>query len=363
MKAFEGSIKKKASSFLTIMSVAHVGDEDDGGGVASEEVDDKVLPTGDVYKGQWLDKLPHGDGKLVWTDGCTYDGQWRKGRAVGKGTFSWPSGATYDGEFKNGYMNGKGTYLTPSGESYKGSWAMNMKHGHGRNNYANGDCYDGDWRRGLQDGNGRYQWKNGNYYVGQFRNGGMNGKGTMVWTNQNRYDGIWEHGYPKGNGTLKWPDGSIYAGFWSTDPNVQNGTYYPSATSTATKNLSCWEPQQVYSVDLKECKISTCAKVAIFPSQKMPGVDNYGPKSSARVSTDQERVSHSSWGSDVLSGGEGEYSRNSADLNAQDQQLRGLTGSCTQRLSAATRKQQGETISKGHKNYELMLKLQLGIRY
>ncbi|GLT45988.1 hypothetical protein SLA2020_197800 [Shorea laevis] len=360
------AVKKFTNSLFPIMSVAHVDDDEPCASEVYPDHVEKVLPSGDFYSGQWYDNHPQGQGKYLWTDGCMYVGEWHKGKIMGKGMFSWPSGATYEGEFKTGYMDGKGTYTGSAGDTYKGSWVMNLKHGQGTKSYCNGDYYEGEWRRGLQDGHGRYQWKNGNHYIGQWRNGAIHGNGTMIWSNGNRYDGFWEDGFPKGNGTFRWADGSFYVGVWSKDPKEMNGTYYPCASPTG--NLD-WDPQQVFSVELKDCKIYPGEKVSIFPSQKMPnwpamehGMATKDNGRGRRMSTDTGRISNYSWVSDAID----VSSIDEGDLRDRDESLGNLQveeneRGCWPRFKAP--KSQGETISKGHKNYELMLNLQLGIRH
>lgn len=391
VKAWEATVrksqaaaKKRANSIFTTMSVAHADDDDDdygtvtGPGAGEVYHAERVLSNGDFYTGQWADNLPHGHGKYLWTDGCMYVGEWFRGKTMGKGKFSWPSGATYEGEFKSGYMDGKGTYTGSDGDTYRGSWVMNLRHGHGIKSYANGDYYDGEWRRGLQEGEGRYQWKNGNHYIGQWKNGLMNGNGTMIWSNGNRYDGFWEEGFPKGNGTFRWADGRFYVGVWSKDPKEQNGTYYPSTSPSGNFD---WDPQEVFSVDLSECKICPGEKVLIFPSQKMlnwPGIEGeflhkqplWRPRRKSvdgRVNNGMENNKYSFWESDgditceVIDGnlmieeGLGSLQLDDYDSKGGRQQI--------VRIQPREMKRQGVTIAKGHKNYELMLNLQLGIRY
>lgn len=392
VKAWEATVRKsqaaarrRAHSIFATMSVAHADDDDSVSGHASGEVyhAEKVLSNGDFYTGQWSDNLPHGHGKYLWTDGCMYVGEWVRGKTNGKGRFSWPSGATYEGEFKAGYMDGKGTYTGASGDTYKGSWVMNLKHGEGTKSYANGDYYEGDWRRGFQEGQGRYQWKNGNHYIGQWRNGMISGNGTMIWANGNRYDGVWEDGLPKGNGTFRWADGSFYVGMWSKDPKEQTGTYYPSGSPTGHME---WDPQELFSVELNDCKINPGENVSILPLQKMlnwPGLDgeflqkqpiwkpnkgNDGSVRPRRMSVDG-RVNYHSWEGDgdvsfdivdgnSLMGRDVDEGLGSLQLEDPD-----LTETRLQQIRLQPMKRQGETISKGHKNYELMLNLQLGIRY
>lgn len=380
LKGWEATLRKsqavikKKSNFIfgTMLSaaVAHA-DDDDQSSTESLYNAEKVFPNGDFYTGQWLEGLPHGQGKYLWVDGCMYVGEWYKGKTMGKGKFSWPCGATYEGDFKGGYMDGKGTYTGSSGATYRGSWVMNLRQGHGTKCYYTGDCYEGDWRRGVQDGHGRYQWRNGNHYIGQWKNGVMNGNGTMIWRNGNRYDGFWEDGLPKGNGTFRWSDGSFYVGVWSKDPKDQNGTYYPSGSKSG--NLD-WDPQEVFLKDLSDCQICACEKVSIFPSQKtlnFPGTElgyvkpikgNVEDGKLRRMSVDG-RLSNYSLASmesndTSVGGGDGEWRDGDEGFCHFDD-----LDSRMHRLNLRPVKRQGETISKGHKNYELMLNLQLGIRY
>ncbi|KAK9291180.1 hypothetical protein L1049_009368 [Liquidambar formosana] len=394
-KAWEATLrktqaaKKRANSIFGTMSVAHAEDDDNNGdddikngGTGEIYHAERILSNGDYYTGHWSDNFPHGHGKYLWTDGCMYVGEWYRGKTMGKGRFSWPSGAIYEGEFKNGYMDGKGTYTGSNGDTYRGSWIMNLKHGIGIKSYANGDWYEGDWRRGLQNGQGKYQWNNGNHYVGEWKNGVICGKGTFVWTNGNRYDGYWVDGLPNGNGTFRWADGSFYVGNWSKDPEEQNGTYYPSGTSVEG-NID-WDPQDVFNVDLDDCKVCLGEKVSILPSQKKLAV--WSSSKAADVSGWPRRTSvdgRVSVGVDRphdrmrIWEGDGDVTCDNVEGNpmvGRDfvDDLMGLKldgmdlkgNPCRQQIRIPkVAKRQGETISKGHKNYDLMLNLQLGIRY
>ncbi|KAL6141310.1 hypothetical protein ACLB2K_059600 [Fragaria x ananassa] len=395
-KAWEATVRKtqaarKRANSIFGLSVDHDHDHDhdnsDHDDYSSDDSDygpedmiynaDKILVNGEYYTGQWCENFPHGQGKYLWTDGCMYVGEWFKGKTMGKGRFSWPSGATYEGEFKSGYMDGNGTYTGANCDTYKGQWVMNLKHGHGTKSYFNGDWYEGEWRRGLQEGHGKYQWKNGNHYIGEWKNGEIYGKGTFVWSNGNRYDGNWEDGMPKGNGNFKWPDGSLYVGNWSKDPSEQNGTYYPSQSSSDA-NLE-WNPQDVYNIDLKDSKICPGEKVSILPSQKKlavwrsskgNGVKPRRMSVDGRVSVGLERPLDrmQMWDGDDPAAAAADRAAStvgrSDQLDDHDRDLVGLTvEERGQTKVSKTSRRQGETISKGHKNYELMLNLQLGIRH
>ncbi|KAK9016109.1 hypothetical protein V6N11_007190 [Hibiscus sabdariffa] len=360
VKKSQVAAKKKAISIFTAMSVVHVDEEEPGYGEVRHV--EKVLPKGDFYIGEWCDGLPHGSGKYLWTDGCMYVGEWFKGKIMGKGKFCWPSGATYEGEFKSGFMDGQGTFTGFSGDSYKGSWIMNLKHGQGIKNYYNGDYYEGEWRSGYQEGQGKYQWHNGNHYDGQWRNGLMNGYGTMVWSNGNSYEGSWEDGFPKGNGTFRWPDGSSYVGVWCKDGKEMNGTYNPSDSSTENPD---WDPRMVFLEYLTDCKICPGERMSILPSKKMPHWPGMSKSNDGR----QRRMSDGklncrSWSSDmhdVSTTSEGDFKDGDDGIESLCLEDSVSRGSCVQ--FKMSRRRQGQTISKGHKNYELMLNLQLGIRH
>lgn len=372
----QAAVKKRAKSIFAAMSVAHLDDADDYIAGPGREVyhSERVLANGEFYAGQWSGGIPHGHGKYLWADGCTYIGEWCRGKPTGKGKFFWPTGATYEGEFKNGYMDGKGTYMGPSGETYRGSWVLNMQHGQGMKSYMNGDYYEGGWRRGLQDGHGKYQWNNGNYYIGQWKNGMLYGNGTLIWANGNRYDGFWEERVPKGNGTYRWADGSFYVGVWSKDPREQSGTYYPSGS--ASGNLD-WNPQVVSNLELLDCGICPGEKISILPSQKMlpwPGTEgqqmwrmpmdsNAVPGKPRRRSVDGRVSNHNGASNGDITGAEvnsGEGDEGIAGLRIEDYEAR--LAAARRLLRIRPPKRQGETISKGHRNYDLMLNLQLGIR-
>ncbi|KAL8467183.1 hypothetical protein ACS0TY_036048 [Phlomoides rotata] len=325
---------------------------------------EKHLPNGDLYIGTFSNNSPHGSGKYLWRDGCMYEGEWKKGKASGKGRFSWPSGATFEGEFKSGRMEGTGTFIGADGDMYRGSWSGDRKQGYGIKHYSNGDYYEGQWKKNVQDGQGRYLWRNGNEYIGEWKNGVIHGRGVLVWSNGNRYDGNWENGTPKGQGVFTWPDGSCYIGCWSDDScrsdrtQMLNGTFYP-AHNGKTGNGD----EGFFSH-----KLSAPLLVVGEEGMDMVGGGRGGKKRSS-VGVDRAFPRICIWESD---GEEGDITCDIIDnveasmlyrdgfLFDKDgiQQFR--RNPCS--LGGETKKP-GETISKGHKNYDLMLNLQLGIRY
>ncbi|KAJ7530516.1 hypothetical protein O6H91_14G007000 [Diphasiastrum complanatum] len=188
---------------------------------------EKHLVNGDFYCGSWQGHLPDGSGKYLWADGCMYEGEWQKGKKTGKGKLSWPSGATYEGDFMGGYIHGLGTFTGVDGTTYKGNWSMNRKHGLGKMRYANGDIYEGSWKVGAQDGPGRYVWIRGTEYMGEWKDGVMCGKGFLTWANGDVFDGEWLDGAEHGYGIYYWQDGSFYVGTWNRGLKDGKGVFYP----------------------------------------------------------------------------------------------------------------------------------------
>uniref|UniRef100_A0A7N0ZW90 Phosphatidylinositol 4-phosphate 5-kinase n=1 Tax=Kalanchoe fedtschenkoi TaxID=63787 RepID=A0A7N0ZW90_KALFE len=304
---------------------------------------EKLLPNGDLYAGGFSWNVPHGSGKYLWTDGCMYEGEWRKGKAYGKGKFSWPSGATYVGEFKSGRMEGFGTFIGSDGDTYRGSWVADRKQGYGQKWYANADYYEGTWKKNLQDGQGRYVWTNGNEYSGEWKSGVISGRGTLLWANGNRYEGQWENGVPKGSGLFTTPDGCCGDGDLCMDTG-------------------------------KEVQLS---EICYAGMGKGNGIRLVGDNLRKRSSVDGPRGSLADkpfpriciWESD---GEAGDITCDIIDNVEASMFYHDGTGlemdgikqfQPTKFFMPNVVKKPGQTVSKGHKNYELMLNLQLGIRY
>ncbi|XP_076896660.1 phosphatidylinositol 4-phosphate 5-kinase 6-like [Bidens hawaiensis] len=331
LKSWEAKVKKsRAVSIFTTMSVAHVDEE---GGDAEAFHVEKIFSNGDIYMGQWVaENCPHGAGKYLWSDGCMYFGEWCKGKVNGKGKFSWPSGATYEGQFKNCYMDGEGTLTGSLNHTYKGCWVMNKKHGKGSMSYANGDHYEGDWRKGLYDGYGTYQWNSGHQYTGQWKRGRMSGNGILIWANGCRFDGNWECGFPKVNGVFRFEDGSFYSGVWGKDLKEQHVKFCSSNSTVARDD---WDPSQLFSFVLSECVVYEVESLTVFPSDKTFSWSNSEVKHQKQPVRKNSKI----------------------DTNVIRQSIDGLG------INQRATERQGVTICKGHKNYELMLNLQLGIRH
>ncbi|RWV91809.1 hypothetical protein GW17_00045869 [Ensete ventricosum] len=328
---------------------------------------EKVLLSGNICTGEFVRNSPHRRGMCLRADWCMHEGEWRRVKASGKGKFSWPSAVTFRGELRSGRMDGSGAFTESEGNAFPGSCVADREHGYGCKWYSNGDYYEGGWWRNQQEGRGRYVWRSGNQYVGEWRNGVISGHGALIWANGNRYDGHWENGVPKGSGVFTWPDGSCYVGSWSKgDPKSLDGTFYP-AVSTVRKEIAG-----------KRSLFSPFDEAFVLPSvsasRKRLSVD--GGALGRRSSTAEKNFPKICvWES------EGEAGDITCDIidtieaamlykNRVSIHRGGRTpiGTVHQRpsppcLSTREGKKLGQTILKGHKNYDLMLNLQLGIRH
>jgi 1-phosphatidylinositol-4-phosphate 5-kinase len=293
---------------------------------------ERVLPNGDFYVGSFSGTVPNGSGKYLWTDGCMYEGEWKRGKASGKGKFSWPSGATYEGEFKSGRMEGFGTFVGSDGDTYRGSWSSDRKHGFGQKRYANGDLYEGWWKRNVQDGQGRYVWKNGNEYVGEWRNGVISGKGVLVWVNGNRFEGQWENGVPKGQGIVK----------------IQHGLNLKSSNCVGvgfgvTGGGLVWNDNFAPAMMRKRSSVDTVSARGSVNEKSFPRICIWESEGEDITCDIVDNVEASMFYRDGTTSDPDEFRKHPCCFSSEV-------------------KRPGQTISKGHKNYELMLNLQLGIR-
>ncbi|SPT20751.1 unnamed protein product [Triticum aestivum] len=378
---------------------------------AGLRVRDITLPNGDVYSGTLSSsqQVPEGTGQYVWAGGscCVYEGGWRRGTRHGHGRTLWPSGAVYEGEYSAGFVDGEGTYLagpctssSSSSSSYKGQWKLDRKHGHGLQTYPNGDTFDGSWVQGQMEGHGRYTWANGNSYVGTMRNGTMFGKGVLTWSaTGDSFQGNWLDGAMHGYGLYTWEDGGCYLGTWTRGFKDGKGTFYP-------KNCRVPAAHQLYINDLRSRGVLPDISKNVLQQQRSSSSFDTnqepagppGPKLSLRnLSFERPPTKKPSlqrrWSIGVAIKIIGNESSSETQKQGCDEDIAGcsslpilereyaqgvlisevvLNKSCldsskklSRRQSRAAKdvKRPGEMIIKGHRSYDLMLCLQLGIRY
>ena len=91
-----------------------------GGGVAdslyddvpSVVADDDEFGGADLYDGEWLDGMRHGEGRFVGVSGDVYTGQWEDDKRHGRGRCVYGNGNVYEGQWLRGKPSGEGALAT-----------------------------------------------------------------------------------------------------------------------------------------------------------------------------------------------------------------------------------------------------------
>eukprot|EP00899_Mesostigma_viride_P002232 jgi/Mesvir1/12009/Mv00312-RA.1 len=338
----------------------------------------------DKYIGDWLDGKPHGKGKYVWADGSQYDGEWKSGKKHGYGKYTWTSGATYEGDWVDNCMQGVGTHVGPDGSRYHGSWRQDKKHGLGTKTFGNGDIYEGLWNNGVSEGPGRYVWANGNEYNGEWKDGTMNGKGTFLWSTQDRYDGEWKDGKEHGAGVFAWADGACFEGTWAAGFKHGTGKFYPQGLP--------WHHRRAKATRSNRTGHSSAPPVGMTSGSDTEGLG-------ASMTLESEGAAGTTGGGGTEKGGVGGVGGSSGEIQTvmvraynmgflleehalevkpvdvkSRHRVGGMTGRRHHRMRSFSVRpghhldelepaRPGETIFKGHTSYDLMINLQLGIRW
>jgi 1-phosphatidylinositol-4-phosphate 5-kinase len=392
------NIEKEAA---TLASLANAQDPHASGTDPGFRVGEIRLPNGDVYSGILLGNTPEGSGRYLWSDGCIYEGEWRRGMRHGQGKTVWPSGVTYEGEYSGGYIYGEGTYTGTDNIIYKGRWKFNRKHGLGCQTYPNGDIFEGSWIQGEIEGHGKYTWADGNTYLGNMKNGKMSGKGTLTWKNGDSYEGNWLDGMMHGYGIYTWNESGYYVGTWTRGLKDGKGTFYPKGCRVPVSDelyINILRSRGVLP-DIRRqnhgSRILHSSSVDMG-NMKVAMTRQSSGALSKRNSSDQPPLKNVSlerrWSLEVaiekfIGHESSESSAPESCENLDDPRLpilereymQGilisevvLDGSFSDSSKKSKRRQKkvvrdtkkpGETIIKGHRSYDLMLSLQLGIRY
>jgi hypothetical protein len=150
---------------------------------------------GSSYAGEFLNMLPHGNGRMEYKSGHVQDGTWNMGKFTGNGSNEY--GHIY--HVSTGY--------------YTGDYVDNIPHGQGcyTEKDTNFVC-DGKWVNGRFHGNGTVTIGDDLVYTGDMVNSEAHGQGRMVQSSGQVREGSWDMGKFTGNGSVMYPDESIYIG-------------------------------------------------------------------------------------------------------------------------------------------------------
>ncbi|MCP2074677.1 UNVERIFIED_ORG: hypothetical protein J2Y77_004113 [Pseudomonas lini] len=184
---------------------------------------DARLPDGGRYRGDLVDGLLQGQGRVDYPNGSWYAGQFDKGQWHGTGEWHGSNGEVYRGQFEQGLFNGQGSLTTPT-TSYTGGFKQGRRDGEGTLK-ENGMTYRGEFKADRYSGLGRLELADGSQYQGPFANGKPNGEGQRFDVSGNQFTGKFVDGQLQGKGTFNSADGDVYIGGFKNNQLNGRGRY------------------------------------------------------------------------------------------------------------------------------------------
>ena len=184
---------------------------------------DARLPDGGRYRGDLVNGLLQGKGRIDYPNGSWYAGEFDKGQWHGQGEWHGSNGEVYRGQFNQGLFDGQGA-LTTNASSYSGGFKAGRRNGEGTLK-ENGMSYRGEFKADQYAGLGRLELEDGSSYQGQFAHGKPNGEGQRSDGNGNQFSGHFVDGQLEGNGTFNSADGDIYVGGFKNNQLHGKGRY------------------------------------------------------------------------------------------------------------------------------------------
>ncbi len=184
---------------------------------------DARLPDGGRYRGEVVNGLLQGQGRIDYPNGSWYAGEFHNGLWHGKGEWHASNGDVYRGGFANGLFEGQGT-LTTHGGVYVGGFKLGRREGEGTLK-EKGLTYRGGFKADQYDGLGRIELDDGSQYQGQFAHGKPNGEGQRSDASGNQFSGKFVNGKLEGNGSFNSADGDQYAGGFRNNQLNGRGRY------------------------------------------------------------------------------------------------------------------------------------------
>ncbi|WP_339493918.1 C13 family peptidase [Pseudomonas sp. RA_105y_Pfl2_P56] len=184
---------------------------------------DARLPDGGRYRGELVDGLLQGQGRVDYPNGSWYAGQFDKGQWHGQGEWHGSNGEVYRGQFQQGLFDGQGS-LTTNASSYTGGFKQGRRDGEGTLK-ENAMTYRGEFKADQYSGLGRLEMDDGSSYQGQFAHGKPNGEGQRGDSSGNSFTGHFVNGQLEGNGTFNSADGDVYVGGFKNNQLHGKGRY------------------------------------------------------------------------------------------------------------------------------------------
>jgi len=184
---------------------------------------DARLPDGGRYRGDLVDGLLQGQGRIDYPNGSWYAGQFDKGQWHGQGEWHGSNGEVYRGAFQQGLFHGQGA-LSTSDSSYTGGFKLGRRDGEGTLK-ENGMTYRGEFKADQYSGLGRLELEDGSQYQGQFAHGKPNGEGQRSDVSGNQFSGHFINGQLDGIGSFNSAEGDSYVGGFKQNQLHGKGRY------------------------------------------------------------------------------------------------------------------------------------------
>ncbi|PRA54767.1 MULTISPECIES: C13 family peptidase [Pseudomonas] len=184
---------------------------------------DARLPDGGRYRGELVDGLLQGQGRIDYPNGSWYAGQFDKGQWHGQGEWHGSNGELYRGGFQQGLFHGQGT-LSTGDSNYTGSFKLGRRDGEGTLK-EHGMTYRGEFKSDQYSGLGRLELEDGSQYQGQFAHGQPNGEGQRSDASGNQFSGHFVNGQLDGVGSFNSAEGDSYVGGFKQNQLHGKGRY------------------------------------------------------------------------------------------------------------------------------------------
>ena len=182
-----------------------------------------VKQDGEKYMGNWKKGKYHGKGELHNKEGTLiFKGTHKYGIRVGECYFlDEYNGEVFDGNHIDGILHGQAKYVDSHGNSYEGSWNMGTREGYGKSVNRDGSKYVGQWKSDEKNGDGEDIDKDGYNLKGTFVNGYLENYGILYYPNKAiAYEGEFKKSKFHGLGEIFRGDGIlVYSG------TFKNGKY------------------------------------------------------------------------------------------------------------------------------------------
>ena len=184
---------------------------------------DARLPDGGRYRGEVVDGLLQGEGRIDYPNGSWYEGSFRDGQWHGQGEWHGSNGEVYRGNFAGGLFQGLGT-LSTLASHYSGTFKHGRRDGEGTLK-EHGSVYRGQFKDDQYDGAGQLDLADGSRYQGLFARGKPNGAGVRSDASGNQFSGQFVDGQLQGAGTFNSVEGEQYIGEFKDNRLEGRGRY------------------------------------------------------------------------------------------------------------------------------------------